>query len=111
MSIQYVGSRVAGSCPAGRDKEMGIRVHIHKTHRQHTNGLESVEVEGNNVAECLKNLVETFHGLEEELFDKKGHLRNLIEIYINLESAYPDEMAKTVKDGDEIHITYMLAGG
>jgi hypothetical protein len=45
------------------------------------------------------------------LFDKKGTLLNAIEIYINLKSAYPGELVKPVKDGDDIHITLMLAGG
>ena len=90
---------------------MGIKVHIHKIHRQHTNGMETVEVEGNNVGDCLKHLVNQFPGIEKGVFDKKGNLRNIIEIYINLESAYPDELAKPVKDGDEIYITLVLAGG
>jgi hypothetical protein len=38
-------------------------------------------------------------------------LRSIIEIYVNHESAYPDELKKTVRDGDEIHLTFMLAGG
>ena len=82
---------------------MSIKVHIHKTHRQYTKGMEAVEVEGDTVNQ--------FPVIEKEVFDKKGNLRNIIEIYINLESAYPDELARPVKDGDEIHITYMLAGG
>jgi len=45
------------------------------------------------------------------LFDKKGRVLNGIEIYINHKSAYPDELAKPVKDGDEISITLVLAGG
>ena len=90
---------------------MSVKTHIHKTHRQFTNGLEVVEVDGSTVGECLNHLVERFPGMEKELFDKKGGLRNIIEIYINLESAYPDELSKPVKDGDEIHITFMLAGG
>ncbi len=90
---------------------MGVKVHIHKTHRQYTNGMEAVGVEGNTVGECLKHLVEQFPDMEKELFGKKGDLRNIIEIYINLESAYPDELAKPVGDGDEIYITFMLAGG
>jgi len=90
---------------------LSIKAHIHKTHRQYTNGMEAVEVEGNNVGDCLKHLVNQFPGIEKEVFDKKGNLRNIIEIYINLESAYPDELAKPVKDGDEIYITLVLAGG
>ncbi|UCF86026.1 MAG: MoaD/ThiS family protein [Desulfobacteraceae bacterium] len=90
---------------------MSIKVHIHKTHRQFTNGLDVVEVEGNTVGNCLNQLVGQFPGIEKEIYDKKGDLRNIIEIYLNLESAYPDELAKPVKDGDDIHITLILAGG
>jgi hypothetical protein len=49
--------------------------------------------------------------MKDVLFDKKGKLRNIVEIYVNHESAYPDELKKTVRDGDEIHLTFMLAGG
>ena len=90
---------------------MGIKVHIHKTHRQFTNGLDVVEVEGNTVGNCLEHLVKQFPGIEKELFDKKRNLRNVVEVYLNLESAYPDELARPIKDGDEIHLTLILAGG
>ena len=90
---------------------MGIKVHIHKTHRQYTNGLDVVEAEGRTVGDCLNHMVREFPGIEKEIFDKKGNLRNIIEIYINLESAYPNELAKPVKDGDDMHITLILAGG
>ena len=90
---------------------MGIKVHIHKTHRQFTDGLDVVEVEGNTVGNCLEHLVKQFPGIEKELFDKKRNLRNVVEVYLNLESAYPDELARPVKDGDEIHLTLILAGG
>ena len=90
---------------------MGIKVHIHKTHRQFTDGLDVVEVEGNTVGNCLEHLVKQFPGIEKELFDKKRNLRNVVEVYLNLESAYPDELARPIKDGDEIHLTLILAGG
>jgi len=90
---------------------VSIKVHIHRTHRQFTNGLDIIEVEGNKVGDCLRNLVTQFPNVEKEVFDKKGNLLNIIEIYVNLESAYPNELAKPVKDGDDIHVTLMLAGG
>ena len=49
--------------------------------------------------------------MKKALFDKKGKLKNIINIYLNQESTYPEELAKAVKDGDEIHITVILAGG
>ena len=70
-----------------------------------------VEVEGKTVRDCLDRLIEQFPALKEILFDKKGRLLNIMEVYVNMESAYPEELAKKVKDGDEIHITMMLAGG
>ncbi len=90
---------------------MGIKLHIHKTHRQFADGSEFVEVKGNTVGECLDHLIIKYPGMREALFDKKGKLRNVIEIYVNMKSAYPDELAKTVSDGDEVHIIYLLTGG
>ncbi len=90
---------------------MSVKIHLHKTLQLLTMGMEIVEAEGGTVGACLSNLVRQFPGLEEKLFDKKGKLLNTIEIYLNLQTAYPDELAKSVKDGDDIHITMMLAGG
>ena len=90
---------------------MSVKVNIHKTHRRHTDDLDVVEVKGKTVGVCLQELVGKYPDIKEDLFDKKGDLLNIIEIYINMESAYPDELKKPVKDGDEIYITIMLAGG
>ena len=90
---------------------MAVKFHIHKTHRQFANGQDIVEVEGKTVGECLNHLITQFPDFKDALFDKKGHLLNIVEIYVNMESAYPDELKKPVKDGDAIHITIMLAGG
>ena len=90
---------------------MAVKVHLHLTLRQFTNGQEIIDVEGTTVGECLKNVVKKYPGMESSLFGKNGKLSNIVEIYVNLQSAYPNELAKQVKDGDEIHITMMLAGG
>ena len=90
---------------------MSIKINIHKTHRQFTKGLDIIEVEGNTVGACLENLMGQFPDMKKVLFNKKGKLMNVIEIYVNQKSAYPDELARQVKDGDNIHITLMIAGG
>ncbi len=90
---------------------MAVKVHIHTTHRQYTNGLEVVEVKGNTVGDCLNHLVQQFPGMEKALFAKKDKLHNIIEIYVNQATAYPNELVKPVKEGDEIHLVVMLAGG
>jgi len=90
---------------------MSIKIHIHVTHRRHTNGLKTLEVEGNTVAEALKNFVTQYPGMKKELFDKNGKLLHYIEIYLNKVSAYPGELEKPLKDGDELQIITFLAGG
>ena len=90
---------------------MSVKVHIHTTHRQYTNGLEVVDVKGNTVGDCLNHLIQQFPGMEKALFAKKDKLHNVVEIYVNHATAYPNELVKPVKDGDEIHLVVMLAGG
>ena len=90
---------------------MPVNIHIHMTHRQFTNGLEVVAVEGTTVGECLSHLIRQFPGMEKALFAKKDKLLNNVEVYLNHGSAYPNELVKPVKDGDEIHLVVMLTGG
>ncbi|MDO9230128.1 MAG: MoaD/ThiS family protein [Syntrophales bacterium] len=90
---------------------MPVKVHIHATHRRFTGGLEVVAVEGSTVGECLNQLIKQFPGMEKALFVKKDKLLNIVEVYVNHATAYPNELVKPVKDGDEIHLIFMLAGG
>ena len=89
---------------------MTIKISLHTTHRRYTDGKEIIEVEGTTVEECLNDLVKKYPPLDKEIF-KKGKLNSLIEIYIDGASAYPNEMARPVKDGDKIDLVYMLSGG
>ncbi len=90
---------------------MPVKIHIHITHRQFTDGLDMVTAEGNTVGECLNDLIRQFPGMEKALFAKKDKLLNNVEVYLNHASAYPNELLKPVKDGDEIHLVVMLTGG
>jgi MoaD family protein len=90
---------------------MSVKVHIHATHRRFTNGREAVEAEGHTVGECLNHLVRQYPEMEKAIFTKKDKLLNIVEVYVNHASAHPNELAKPVKDGDEIHLILMLAGG
>ena len=72
---------------------------------------ESVEVSGSSVGDCLNNLTKQFAAIEEMLFAKDGELQPYVGIYINGEDICGEGLAKPVKDGDELHILYMIAGG
>ncbi|WP_419658984.1 putative ThiS family protein [Desulfosarcina variabilis str. Montpellier] len=90
---------------------MSITLHLHKTHRQYTGGVETLEIAGNTIGECLDKLIERFPDMQGALFKDEKKLKNQIEIYLNMESAYPDELKRPVKDGDDVYVTVMLAGG
>ena len=89
---------------------MSIKIKLGLDLRRLINHAEVVEVNGSTVGECLKQLVEQFPSLEDRLFSKRGLLL-YVNIYVNGENAYPENQAKPVRDGDEIHITSVIGGG
>lgn len=90
---------------------MGVTVKIGPILYQYTDDRGIVEVEGRTVAECLDNLAKEFPGIEKALFSNNGKLLHYVGIWINGEDSYPEELAKPVKDGDEIYVTYTAAVG
>ena len=90
---------------------MSVKINIHPFLSQHTNNQDVVEVNGSTVGQCLEQLVARFPELRQWLFEKNGKLNRLVEIYVNMESSYPEELAKPVKDGDELHIVIIISGG
>ena len=90
---------------------MSIKIVIPSYLQSQTNNVETVEVNGSTVGECLNQLVKQFPRMEEMLLDKNGKLFAYVSIYINGEDAYPEELAKPVKDGDELYMLYIVGGG
>jgi molybdopterin converting factor small subunit len=90
---------------------MTVHIHIHVVHRQHTNGKKTIEAEGDTVGRALADFVRQYPAMEKELFTKKGLLHGHIEIYVNAQSAFPGELEKPIKSGDDIQIVTFLAGG
>ena len=90
---------------------MSVKINIHPLLSHFTNDQDIVEVNGSTVGQCLEQLVAQFPDIKQGLFAKDGKLFNYVDIYVNEESAYPEELAKPVNDGDEIHLVLMLAGG
>jgi molybdopterin converting factor small subunit len=72
---------------------------------------EAVETDGGTVGECIEQLIARYPALRDIVFYKDGQLQTFIEIYVNRKAAYPDELGRKVKDGDEIHLTMTIAGG
>lgn len=90
---------------------MSIKVNIPHLLQHLTDGRRIVEVNGSTVGECLKHLVEQFPLIQEALFDEHGKLNSYLDIYVNEESTYPEDLAKPVRFGDELDIIFMIDGG
>ena len=88
-----------------------IKINIPAYMQSFTNNMKAVEVNGSTVGECLSHLVKQFPGMKKQLFSKHGDLFESIIISINGESAYPEQLAKPVKDGDELNILFVIGGG
>ena len=90
---------------------MSVKINVNPILSHLTDGQAVVEANGSTVGQCLKELVARFPELRQWLFGKNGNLRNTVDVYVNLESAYPEELAKPVKDRDELHLIMVIAGG
>ncbi|MFC2020691.1 MoaD/ThiS family protein [Chloroflexota bacterium] len=90
---------------------MSVRININSSLTYLTDGEKLVEVDGSSVGQCLEQLVARFPELRGWLYRKDGKLNNFIDIFVNMESAYPEELAKPVKDGDTLDIIALIAGG
>ncbi len=90
---------------------MSIKINIPAYMRSFTNNMEVVEVNGSTVGECLNHLVKQFPGMKKQLFSKNGNLFENIIISVNGESAYPKQLAKPVKEGNELNIVLIVGGG
>jgi molybdopterin converting factor small subunit len=90
---------------------MAVTIQIPLIHRHLTGDVATLAVEGKTVGECLHELVKAFPKMEAALFDDKGQIQKLVEIFLNAENAFPDELAQKTKDGDEIFIATILSGG
>jgi len=70
-----------------------------------------VDVAGDDVGACLEDLVGRHPDMRDALFEADGALRRNIEIWVNARTAYPEELEKPTRDGDEFHVTVILTGG
>ncbi len=90
---------------------MSIEINIPQFLQHLVNDVKVVDVNGRTVGECLSDLVKHLPQLEARLFDNKGRLLKHLNVYVNGESAYPEDLAKPVNDGDKLHIIATIVGG
>ncbi|MEE8471569.1 MAG: MoaD/ThiS family protein [Dehalococcoidia bacterium] len=91
---------------------MSVKVRIPSPLRSLTGGQGTVELDAANLVECLDNLDAQFPGIKARLCDEEGKIQQFVNVYINGEDIrFLQEMASTLKSGDEVSIVPAMAGG
>lgn len=86
---------------------MSIKLYVRGGLSVIAKGKQFFEVNGKTVDECLNNLINLVPGMKEVLFYETGEalaLRSHIQVQVNKEIVDTGDLAKEVKDGDEIYI-------
>ena len=80
--------------------------------RQHTDGAAELSVEGADVGETLRALVEAHPGTERQLFSEDGELNRFVNVYLNDEDVRVlDGLGTAASDTDTVVILPAMAGG
>jgi molybdopterin converting factor small subunit len=90
---------------------MSIKIKISSAHQYVTDGVEIVEVEGNTVAQCLKDLIRKFPSLEKFMYNDADVVSNYLLVFLNGENIPHTELDKAVKNDDEISLVMLIDGG
>lgn len=90
---------------------MPIRIHIPTPMREHTQGQAVVEAAGTSVQSVLDDLGKRYQGITQRIFEN-GQVRRFVNVYLNDEDIrYLDNLATSVKEGDQLSIIPAVAGG
>ena len=90
---------------------MSVSVRLHPYFQDITGTGEVVEASGNTVLEVIEDLERQYPGMKEQLLDKRGKIQGFAELFVNSEIVHPGNTGMPVKDGDEIEILTIVAGG
>lgn len=90
---------------------MSVKINIPLFLQSLVGDVKVVDVTGDTVGECLNDLVSKFPEIKKLLFDTNGELHHYINILVNGESVYFEQLTKPVADGAELFMLYIIAGG
>ena len=97
--------------PSYKQETMNIRVRLTRLLAECTKSPSMVYVNGHTIGDCLNNLVEKYPDSRQCFFDRNGGL--IINISVNRQKfiSHKDQLSLPVKEGDEIELLNVVAGG
>lgn len=90
---------------------MSVKVILHPYFQDFAGNQEEVEASGSTVAEIIDDLERRYPGIKEHLVDHRGKLQGFVELFVNSEIVHPEGTGMAVRDGDEMEILTIVAGG
>lgn len=91
---------------------MSVTVKIPTPLRRMTSGKDAVEVDANNILECIDALEAQFPGMKERLCTNDGELHRFVNVYVNGEDVrFLQGLSTALKASDEVSIVPAVAGG
>ena len=91
---------------------MTIKVKVPLSLHKLTRNKTEFECQGDTVEELLANLNSQYHGIKEMLYDEEGRIKPSFSLFVNGKIVKIIKKEKILlKDGDEILIMQLIAGG
>jgi molybdopterin converting factor small subunit len=90
---------------------MSVEINLPPVLQALAGGIRKADVTGGTIQDCLEDLIKQYPGLKSRLFRGKLELSRGIEIYVNRVKINPHPLAGIVKDGDKIHVSFIVLGG
>ena len=73
--------------------------------------VNSAEVEGDTIRECLAAFAERYPNLREDFYDDEGRIGDNYAVFLDREMIHRDDFDRAVPEGSEIHIVMLFSGG
>jgi len=90
---------------------VSTRINIPAYLQPYAGGNDVVEVPGGTIVACLDDLIKQYPDISPMLYVPEGKLYDYVSIYVNGEFAQADDLDRPVRNGDELHILYIIGGG
>jgi molybdopterin converting factor small subunit len=85
---------------------MSIKVTLHPVLN---NDVETnLDVEGNTVGDCVKCVIERYPHIRKKIFATEDKLKYHVEILVNGQTTFPQELTYPVKDGDSVSVLVLM---
>lgn len=90
---------------------MSVKVKISSIHQYMTDGKEAVEVNGNTVDQCLRDLAGKYPSLEKLMYNDGTMISDYLLVFLNGQNVPHNELSKPVQGYEEISLVMLIDGG